>query len=135
MILRVERAGRPAEDAVACMDPVPIFASEEDIADTTPALGADLGVGAPSAAAPACVAALAAVRTAPGVYRFTWEPDAAGRIDLRFTVGDSRFHVPIDVASPPADPAIPIAFVLLAGAFLGTAAWMRRTRKRSGGAK
>lgn len=70
-----------------------------------------------------------AVRTGPGVYEFTWEPDTAGRVELRFTVGGTELDVAVDVVSAPPDSAFLVAFVLLVGAILGSAARMRRTRR------
>ncbi|MGD0696335.1 MAG: hypothetical protein ABSB82_16050 [Terriglobia bacterium] len=137
LILHVQKSGRPVDDVIACLAPVPAFASEEDAADTTPAIGIDLGAGAEPASAPApepgCVMAIAAVRTAPGVYQFTWEPDTAGRVNLQFSVGDSQLNVAVNVGSAPPNPAILIAFVLLVGAILSVAVRMRRTQERQGG--
>jgi len=133
IVLDVQRNGRPADGAAACMATSPVFASEEDLADSTPAGGVDLGSGGEAAAQPACVTAMAAVRTAPGVYQFTWEPDAAGRVNLHFTVAGSRLDVPVNVASPGPDPAILAGFVVLIGLILATAASMRRARQRQGG--
>jgi len=133
LILRVQKGGRPADDVAACLAPAPLFASEEDVSDRTPAMGSDLGAAAEPALLPACVMAIAAIRTAPGVYQFTWEPDTAGRVNLRFTVGNSRLDAAVDVGSPPADPAILAAFALMATAILSTAWLMRRRRRQQGG--
>lgn len=133
LILRVRKSGLPADHVAACLAPAPLFASEEDVADTTPAIGIDLGAGAEPASEPACAMAIAAVRTAPGVYEFTWEPDTAGRVNLRFSVGDSQLNVAVNVGSAPPNPAILMAFVLLVGVILSAAARMRRTRQRQGG--
>ncbi|HUI79421.1 MAG TPA: hypothetical protein VLY24_15960 [Bryobacteraceae bacterium] len=132
LILNVRRAGRPADDAFACLAPVPVFVSDPDDIDPTPAVGADLGSASDPAAALACVSAIAAVRTAPGVYQFNWEPDTAGRVHLRFTVGDSRLDVPVDVASAPPNFAVLVGFTLLIGATWMTAAHIRRRRRRVG---
>ncbi len=133
LILHVQKSGRPVDDVIACLAPVPAFASEEDAADTTPAIGIDLGAGAEPGSQPGCVMAIAAVRTAPGVYQFTWEPDTAGRVNLQFSVGDSQLNVAVNVGSAPPNPAILIAFVLLVGAILSVAVRMRRTQQRQGG--
>jgi len=132
LILRVQKDGRPADQPVACMEPAPLFASAEDVADTTPALGSDLGIGSQPPAEPSCVAAIAAVRIAPGVYRFTWEPDTAGRVDLRFRVGEGRFTAPVNVESAPPNPAVLAGFAVLAGAILAVAHRMRGTRHQRG---
>ena len=134
LILRVDAGGRPAHDVAACLVPAPLFASEEDAADTTPAIGIDLGVGADPSPETPCVMAIAGVRTAPGVYRFTWEPDSAGRVELRFRVKEGRLEVPVDVESAPPSPTVLIAFVLLIGTIMGAAAGMRRRQTRQGGA-
>jgi len=134
LILHIQQSGRPVDNVAACLAPVPLFASEEDAADLTPAAGADLGTAVEPASQPACVMAIAAVRTAPGVYQFTWEPDTAGRINLRFTAGDGRLDVAANVESAPPNPAILIAFVLLVAAILSAAARMRRASQRQGGA-
>jgi hypothetical protein len=133
-MLDVRKSGRPADDVVACLAPVALFMSAEDATDTTPALGGDLGVGVGPASQHTCLTAIAAVRTAPGVYRFTWEPDTPGRINLQFAVGDSRLNVPVDVGNAPADSSVLIGFVLLIGAILGAAAWIRHNRRQQGGA-
>lgn len=134
LILHVLKSGRPADDVAACLAPVPLFASAEDVVDPTPATGADLGTAVEPASQAACVMAIAAVRSAPGVYRFTWEPDTAGRVNLRFTAGDGRLNVAVNVESAPPNPAILIAFVLLVAAILSAAAWMRRAPQRQGSA-
>ena len=65
LILHVRKDGHPAGDVFACLASVAVFASDEDAADTTPAMGTDLGVATEPASAPAaepaCVMALAAV--------------------------------------------------------------------------
>jgi len=132
LVLYVQKNDRPAEDVAACLVPAPSFTSEEDAMDATPAIGADLGAGAEPGSQPACVGAMAAVRTAPGVYQFTWEPDTPGRVNLRFTVGDSQLNEAVNVSSPPPNPAVLIAFVLLVAAILGAAGRMRRTEQRQG---
>ncbi len=131
--LHVQKNGRPVDDIIACLKPAPLFVSEEDVTDTTAALGSDLGANEEPATQLACVTSIAAVRTAPGVYQFTWEPDTAGRINLQFTAGESRLEVPVNVRSAPPNPALLIAFVLFVGVILSTAAWMRRMRHRQGG--
>jgi hypothetical protein len=133
LILHVQKSGRPVDDVAACLAPAPLFASEEDVADTTSAIGSDLGASAEPTSQPACVMAIAAVRTAPGVYQFTWEPDTAGRVNLRFTAGDSLLVVAVNVRSAPPNPAILIAFALLVGVILTAAARMRRSQQRQGG--
>jgi hypothetical protein len=132
LILHVLKNGRPADDVTACLATAPLFPSEEDVTDTTPAAGIDLGAGPEGAFLPVCATAIAAVRTAPGVYEFTWEPDTAGRVNLRFTAGDSQLNVPVNVGSAPPNPAILIGFVVLVGVILSAAAWMRRRRLRQG---
>ncbi len=132
LVLHVQKSGRPVDDVAACLLPAPVFPSEEDALDATPAIGADLGAGAEPGSHPACVGAIAAVRTAPGVYQFTWEPDTPGRVNLRFTVGDSQLNGPVNVGSTPPNAAILIAFVLLVAAILGAAGRMRRTQQRQG---
>jgi len=131
--LHVQKSGRPADDVAACLAPAPLFAGEEDATDRTPALGSDLGAGPEPASQPACVMAIAAIRTAPGIFQFTWEPDTAGRVNLQFTAGDSRLIVPVDVGSAPANPALLAAFVLVAGVMVSAARWMRHARERQGG--
>lgn len=133
LILHVQKNGQPANNVVACMATAPLFPSEEDIQNATPAMGIDLGTGAESTFQPGCVMAMAAVRTAPGIYRFTWVPDTAGRVNLRFTAGDSRLNVAVNVGSAPPNPAILIGFVVLVGVILGAAATTRRRRLRQGG--
>ena len=131
LVLYVQKSGQPVDDVAACLVPVPLFTSEEDATDTTPAIGIDLGAGA-EPGSPACVGAMAAVRTAPGVYQFTWEPDTPGRVNLRFTVGDSQLNQAVNVGSAPPNPAVLIAFALLVAAILGVAGRMRRTEPRQG---
>jgi len=128
LILHVAQNSHPTGDLAACLAPVPLFPSEDDAADTTPALGADLGVGAESASQPGCVMGIAGVPTAPDSYQFTWEPDTAGRVNLHFTLGESQLVVPVDVASAPPNFAILIVFVLFVGATLLIAARLRHTR-------
>jgi hypothetical protein len=130
LILYVQKSGRPVDNVAACLAPAPLFTSEEDAMDATPAIGIDLGTGAEPGAQPACVGAIAAVRTAPGVYQFTWEPDTAGRVNLRFSAGDSQLNEAVNVSSAPPNAAILIAFVLLVAAILGAAGRMRRTQRR-----
>jgi hypothetical protein len=134
LILHVQKNSRPADDVAPCMAPAPLFASEEDVTDTTPAIGSDLGAGAEPTTQPACVMAIAAVRTAPGVYQFTWEPDTAGRVNLQFTAGDSQLDVAVNVRSAPPNPTILIAFVFLVGVILSVAARMRHMQRQRGGA-
>jgi hypothetical protein len=132
LVLHVQKNGRPIDNVAACLVPAPLFTSEEDALDATPALGADLGAGAEPGSQAACVGAIAAVRIAPGVYKFTWEPDTPGRVNLRFTVGDSQLNGAVNVSSAPPNAAILIAFVLLVAAILGAAGRMRRTQPRQG---
>jgi hypothetical protein len=129
LILRVEQKSQPDRGVAACLAPVPLFPSEEDAADTTPALGTDLGVGAESESQPGCVMGIAGVRTAPDTYQFTWEPDTAGRANLRFTLGDSQLNVPVDVGSAPPNPAILAGFGLFVALTLIGAARMHRMRQ------
>lgn len=132
LVLHVQKSGRPVDDAAACLVPAPLFPSEEDALDATPAIGIDLGAGAEPSSQPGCVGAIAAVRTAPGVYQFMWEPDTPGRVNLRFTVGDSQLNEAVNVSSAPPNAAILIAFALLVAAILGAAGRMRRTQQRQG---
>jgi hypothetical protein len=133
LVLHVQKSGRPVNDVAACLVPAPLFSSEEEAIDATPAIGIDLGASAEPGSQSACVGAIAAVRTAPGVYQFTWEPDTAGRVNLRFTVGDSQLNEAVNVSSAPPNAAILIAFVLLVAAILGAADRMRRRQQRRGG--
>jgi len=140
LVLYVQKGGQPVDNVAACLVPAPLFTNEEDAMDTTPAIGVDLGVdlgaelgaGPEPGSQPACVGAIAAVRTAPGVYEFTWEPDTPGRVNLRFTAGDSQLNEAVNVSSAPPNPAILIAFVVLVAAILGTAGRMRRRQPRQG---
>jgi len=132
LVLHVQKSGRPANDVAACLAPQPVFSSEEDAVDATPALGTDLGVDAEPGSTPGCVGAIADVRTAPGVYQFTWEPDTPGRVNLRFTVADSQLNAAVDVASSPPNPAILTSFLLLIAAILGDAGSLRRRQRRLG---
>jgi len=134
LVLHVEKTGQPpAGDVAACLATAPLFPSEEDASDTTPALGMDLGVGAESSSQSGCVMGIAGVRSAPGAYQFTWEPDTAGRVNLRFSVGDSLLNVLVNVESAPPSPAILIGFLLLVVVILSAAGWMRHAQKRHGG--
>jgi hypothetical protein len=132
LVLYVRKSGHPVDDVAACLVPAPLFASEEDAMDTTPAMGSDLGASAGPGSPAGCVGAIAAVRAAPGVYQFTWEPDTAGRVNLRFTVGDSQLSEAVNVSSPPPNAAILITFVLLVAAILGAAGHLRRAHQRHG---
>ena len=141
LVLYVQRRGVPVDGVAACLTPTPLFASEEDATDATPAAGIDLGASTepesdptdpPGSAGPACVGSIAALRAAPGVYQFTWEPDESGRVNLRFSVGDSQLNKAVNVGSAPPNPAILITFVLLVAGILGAAGHMRRTRARRG---
>lgn len=133
LILHLGQSGEHARNLAACLAPVPLFPSEDDAADTTPNLGADLGAGAESPSQPGCVMGIAGVRTAPDSYQFTWEPDTAGRVNLHFTLGHNQLVVPVDVASAPPNSAILIAFALFVGATLIVAACMRRALQVRGG--
>ena len=92
--------------------------------------GRKIGADAVMPSQPACAAAIAAVRAAPGVYQFIWEPDSAGRLTLHFTAGDSRLDMAVDIESAPANPVILIVFVVTTGAILIVAARMRRKRRQ-----
>lgn len=138
LVLYVQRRGVPVDGVAACLTPTPLFASEEDATDATPVAGIDLGAGTEPGsdpaglAGPACVASIAALRTAPGIYQFTWEPDQAGRVNLRFSVNDSQLNEAVNVGSAPPNPTILFTFVLVVAVILGTAGRMRRTRARRG---
>jgi hypothetical protein len=125
LILNVWRKGKPADNVMACLSPVPIFPSTEDAMDTTPAGGMDLGASPDSAAQPACTTALAGVPGGPGTYLFMWEPDTAGRVNLTFTAGDSALTVGTDVGSAPPKAAILALFVLFVVTVLSCAAYLR----------
>ena len=132
LVLHVHKSDRPVDDVAACLVPRPLFTSEEEAADATPAIGIDLGVGAEPGSQPACVGAIAAVRAAPGTYQFTWEPDTPGRVNLQFTVGDTQLNEAVNVTSTPPNLAILLAFVLLIATILGAAVRMRRRQQRQG---
>lgn len=132
LILHVWRKGRPADDVMACLAPVPIFLSAEDALDTTPAGGMDLGASPDSAAQQACTTALAGVPGGPGTYLFTWEPDTAGRVNLTFTAGDSALTVAADVGSAPPNAAVLVLFVLFVVTVLSCAAYLRRRPRPEG---
>ena len=100
LILNVWRKGKPADNVMACLSPVPIFPSTEDAMDTTPAGGMDLGASPDSAAQPACTTALAGVPGGP------------------LTVGT-------DVGSAPPKAAILALFVLFVVTVLSCAAYLR----------
>jgi hypothetical protein len=134
LILHVRKDGQPVDQVAACLATAPLFVSLEDAIDTTPAGGVDLGTGAEFTARPACTNAIAGVRSGPGTYVFTWEPDTAGRVNLTFTAGAGTLTVPVDVASAPPSAAILILFVAFVAAVLTTAAGLRRLLQPGGAA-
>lgn len=134
LILHVRKDGQPFDPATACLATVPLFVSLEDAIDTTPSGGIDLGAGPEFPARPACTNAIAGMRSGPGTYVFTWEPDTAGRVNLTFTAGAGTLSLPVDVASAPPNAAILILFAAFVAAVLITAAGLRRLRQPGGAA-
>jgi hypothetical protein len=126
LLLHVHSGAQPVDRLVACLATAPLFASMEDALDTTPANGIDLGVGPESGLRPACSMAIAGVPGGPGAYVFTWEPDTAGRVNLKFTAGAAVITVPVDVDSAPASPVILAVFAVFVGLVLSVAAYVRR---------
>jgi len=133
LILQVRQNGRPVDHAAACLATAPLFVSLEDVLDTTPAGGVDLGSGPDSAVRPACTNAIAGTQSGDGRYAFEWEPDTAGRVNLIFSAAGSTLIVPVDVGSEPPSAIILILFATFVAAVLITAGCLRR-RLRPGGA-
>jgi len=125
LILHVHRAAQPVDRLAACLATAPLFIGMEDALDTTPAHGIDLGVGSDASLQPACSMAIAGVPSGPGIYIFTWEPDTAGRVNLKFTAGGSALTVPVDVASAPPSPVILAAFAVFVALVFSMAAYVR----------
>ena len=125
LLLHVHSGAQPVDHLAACLATAPLFVSMEDALDTTPANGVDLGVGLESGLQPACSMAIAGVPSGPGIYAFTWEPDTAGRVNLKFTAGASAITVPADVDSAPASPAILAVFVVFVALVFSVAAYVR----------
>jgi len=130
LILRVRKEGRPVDDLVCCLAALPLFPSVEDAMEAKVSGGIDLGTAPRSAVRTGCPDSIAGTMKGPGQYEFMWEPDTAGRVNLTFTVETSRLTVPVDVAGAPPNPAILAAFVVLVGAVVGTAAFLRRRHPR-----
>jgi hypothetical protein len=125
LVLHVHGGAQPVDRLVPCLATAPLFVSMEDALDTTPANGIDLGVGPESSLQPACITSIAGVSSGPGVYVFTWEPDTAGRVNLKFTAGASALTVPADVDSAPPSPLILAIFVVFVALVLSAAAYVR----------
>ena len=125
LLLHVHSGTQPADHLVACLATAPLFVSMEDALDTTPAKGIDLGAGVESGLQPTCSMAIAGVPSGPGIYAFTWEPDTAGRVNLKFTAGATAITVPADVDSAPPSPVILAVFAIFAALVLGVAAYAR----------
>ncbi|MGP8246651.1 MAG: hypothetical protein ACLQVN_19290 [Bryobacteraceae bacterium] len=128
LLLHVHSGAQPVDRLAACLATAPLFPSMEDALDTTPANGIDLGAGPESGLQPGCSMAIAGVPSGPGIYAFTWEPDTAGRVNLKFTAGASAITVPADVDSAPPSPVILAAFVVFVALVFGMAAYARRRR-------
>jgi hypothetical protein len=126
LLLHVHSGVQPVDHLVACLATAPLFISMEDALDTTPANGIDLGVGPESGLQAACSMAIAGVPSGPGIYAFTWEPDTAGRVNLKFTAGASAITVPADVGSAPPSPVILAVFVVFVALVFSMAAYVRR---------
>ena len=125
LVLHVHSGAQPVDRLVACLATAPLFISMEDALDTTPANGIDLGAGLESSLQPVCSMAIAGVSSGPGIYAFTWEPDTAGRVKLKFTAGGSAIAVPVDVDSAPPSPVILAVFVVFVALVFSMAAYMR----------
>lgn len=125
LVLHVHQGTQPVDHLAACLAPAPLFIGMEDALDTTPAKGIDLGVGSEPSLQPACSMAIAGVPGGAGNYAFTWEPDTAGRVNLRFTAGDSAITVPVDVDGAPPSPAILGVFAVFVALVLSMAAYVR----------
>jgi hypothetical protein len=69
--------------------------------------------------------AIAGVPSGPGIYAFTWEPDTAGRVNLKFTAGASAITVPADVGSAPPNPVVLAVFAVFVALVLSLAAYVR----------
>jgi len=128
LVLHVHRGAQPVDHLGACLATAPLFISTEDALDTTPANGIDLGVGLESSPQPACSMAIAGVPSGPGIYAFTWEPDTAGRVNLKFTAGGSAITVSVDVDSAPPSPVILAVFVVFVALVFSMAAYVRHRR-------
>jgi hypothetical protein len=131
LVLHVHRGAEPVDHLVACLATAPLFTNMEDALDTTPANGIDLGVGTESSLQPACISSIAGVWSGPGIYAFTWEPDTAGRVNLKFTAGASAITVPIDVDSAPPSPVILASFVVFVALVFSSAAYARHRRPKA----
>jgi hypothetical protein len=126
LILYVQKGGLPVDKLTCCLTALPLFPSVEDTMNARVSGGIDLGTDPGYSSRPGCPNSIAGTMIGPGTYEFTLEPEAAGRVNMTFTVGANVLTVPVDVASAAPNPAILAAFVILIVVIMGTAAFLRR---------